>query len=243
MASAPAEIAAMALPASPIPQIFTSGRRATLAGSVGAAPAATKERTVAAGSPAPHERLADERAIEPLRPPAGDGLGGPDAGLGDHQPVVRHELAQPAGTVRIDVERPQVAVVDADQAGVGVERESQLALVVRLHERLEPERQRPLDELAQAACPGAAPRAAAPRPRRRARSSVELARVDDELLGEDRDRHRRADRAQVVDRAAEPVRLAQDRDGGGAAGLVGAGTGDDVLAVGRDAARRTATTA
>ncbi len=50
-ASAPAEIAAIALPASPTPQIFTIGRRATLAGSVGAAPAATKARTVAAGSP------------------------------------------------------------------------------------------------------------------------------------------------------------------------------------------------
>ena len=72
---------------------------------------------------------------------------------------------------------------------------------------------------------------------------VELARVDDELLGEDRDRDRRADRAQVVDRAAEPVRLAQDGDRRGAAGLVGAGAGDDVLVAGGDAPRPTATSA
>ena len=58
----------------------------------------------------------------------------------------------------------------------------------------------------------------------------ELALIDDELLGEDRDRHRGPDRAQVVDRAAEPVRLAQDRDRRRPAGLVRACPGDDVLA-------------
>ena len=49
--------------------------------------------------------------------------------------------------------------------------------------------------------------------------------------------------AQVGDRAAEPVRLAQDGDGRGAAGLVGAGAGDDVVAGRRDRARPTATRA
>ena len=36
--------------------------------------------------------------------------------------------------------------------------------------------------------------------------------LDHELLGQDRDGDRRPDRPQVVERAAEPVRLAQDRD-------------------------------
>ena len=58
--------------------------------------------------------------------------------------------------------------------------------------------------------------------------------LDDELLGQDRDGDRRPHRPQVVDRAAEPVRLAQDRDRRRAAGLVGAGPGDDVVAGGGD---------
>ena len=58
---------------------------------------------------------------------------------------------------------------------------------------------------------------------------VELPGIDDEVLGEDRDGDRGTDRAQVVDRAAEPVRLAQDRDRRGAAGGVRAGAGDDVV--------------
>ena len=66
---------------------------------------------------------------------------------------------------------------------------------------------------------------------------LELAVVDDELLGEDRDRDGRANGAQVVDRAAEPVRLAQDRDRGRPAGLVGAGPGDDVIAASRRSGR------
>ena len=45
---------------------------------------------------------------------------------------------------------------------------------------------------------------------------------------------RGADRAQVVDRTAEPVRLAQDGDRGRATGLVGARPRDDVLVGRRD---------
>ena len=49
-ASAPARTAARAPSGSVTPQIFTNGRRATLAGSSGGRPAATNDRTVAAGS-------------------------------------------------------------------------------------------------------------------------------------------------------------------------------------------------
>ena len=62
--------------------------------------------------------------------------------------------------------------------------------------------------------------------------------VDHEVLGEDRDRDRGPHGAQVVDRATEPVRLAQHGDRGRPTGLVGARPGDDVLAGGRDPAGR-----
>ena len=66
---------------------------------------------------------------------------------------------------------------------------------------------------------------------------LELSRVDDELLGEDRHGHGRPDGPQVVHGAAEPVRLAQDGDRGGAAGRVGACAGHRVV-VRRDRAGR-----
>ena len=64
--------------------------------------------------------------------------------------------------------------------------------------------------------------------------------IDDELLGEDRDADRGADGPEVVDRAAEPVRLAQDRDRDGAAGRVGTGAGHEVVAGCRRSRRPTA---
>src|SRR6185503_19761911 len=115
--------------------------------------------------------------------------------------------------------RPQVAVVDADDAGVRRARPLQLGLVVGLHDRLQPDLQRTVDE------PG--------EPLRRmeygqeqdeVRASGaemrELDVLDDELLGEDRDADGSPNGPQVVDRATEPVRLAQHGDRGGATGLV-----------------------
>ena len=63
-----------------------------------------------------NERLADERTIESQRPPAGDRGRLADSRLGDDQPVVRHQLAKPRCTVHVDLERPQVAVVEPDEA-------------------------------------------------------------------------------------------------------------------------------
>ena len=57
----------------------------------------------------------------------------------------------------------------------------------------------------------------------------QLDRFDDELLGQDRDRDGSPNGPQVVDRAAEPVRLAQHGDRDRAPGLVGPRPGDDVL--------------
>jgi hypothetical protein len=65
---------------------------------------------------------------------------------------------------------------------------------------------------------------------------LELPGVDDELLGEDRDAHRGTHARQFVDRAAEPVGLAEHGDGCGAATDVGVRTGQLVVAIGGDAA-------
>ena len=48
----------------------------------------------------PDQRLADERAVEPERTPAGDGRRLADARLGDDEPVVRDELAEPSPRAR-----------------------------------------------------------------------------------------------------------------------------------------------
>ena len=67
----------------------------------------------------PDQRLADERPIEPERPPASDEPGLTDPRFGDDEPVVRDELAESCRLVDIDLERAQVAVVEPDQTGAG----------------------------------------------------------------------------------------------------------------------------
>ncbi len=154
-----------------------------------------------------------------------------DARFGDDEPVVGHELAQPRGPVDVDLERAQVAVVEPDQPGAAGEGAVELARVVDLDERLEADLERPLDQ----------PREPLGRMEDREQQDEvgagraehrELDLLDHEVLGQDRDGDGGPDRPQVVDRTAEPVRLAQDRDRRRAAGLVGAGARDDVL-VGR----------
>ena len=127
--------------ASVTPQIFTNGRRATLAGSVGlAAGRHERARRPRPGRAARISASPTSARIEPERPPAGDGRGLADARLGDDEAVVGDER-RAAGSARlgVDLERPQVAVVEADEARVGGERGLQLALVVGLDERLQPE--------------------------------------------------------------------------------------------------------
>ena len=59
--------------ASVTPQIFTNGRRATLAGSSGGGAGGDEGAGGGGRVAGSHERLADERAVEPERAPAGDG--------------------------------------------------------------------------------------------------------------------------------------------------------------------------
>ncbi len=183
------------------------------------------------------QRLADERAIDPERAPARDRRRLADARLGDHEPIVGDVLAQPGRPLDVDLERPQVPVVEPDQPRAAGKGALQLALVVDLDEWLEPDLACPLDET------GEPPRRMEDREEQDqigagGAEERELDLLDHEVLGEDRDGDRRADRSQVVDRAAEPVRFAEDRDRRRAAGFVGPGTGDDVLAGDRDPSGR-----
>ena len=69
---------------------------------------------------------------------------------------------------------------------------------------------------------------------------AELPPIDDELLREDGHADRAADDRHVLDRPTERVRLAQHGDRRRTAGLVGAGTRDDVLGFARRWSRPTA---
>ena len=234
IASAPARIAASTPASSVMPQIFTVRRRATSAGSSGGG-AGSDERADARppGSRRPHERLADERAIEAERAPTRRDRGVADARLGDHEAVVgdgsRSRPARSASTSsvrRSRLLRPMTG------------RPSRARARARARRGPPPAARGRASNAASTSRPSrfAGWRTASRRTRSApaARSSVELARLDDEVLGQDRHGDRRADRAQVVDRAAEPVRLAQHRDRRCAARLVRPGPGDDVVVAGGD---------
>ena len=108
----------------------------------------------------------------------------------------------------------------------------ELARVVGLDERLQAEVERRARRAGRAAWPDGGRRAAG-RGRRRPRGGVgSWTASTTNSLARTGHGDRGPDRPQVVDRAAEPVRLAQDRDRRRAAGLVGAGARDDVV-VGR----------
>ena len=242
IASAPARIAARSPSASVTPQIFTNGAPRDV-GRIGRVRDPRRRRS-GRRRPGPRRgrELRRRGRVEPDAHASGDGRGVADAGLGDDEAIVRDERAEADRPFRIDVERPKVAVVQPDDPGVGRERALELFLVVRLDKWLEADLQGTVDEAGEAL--------------RRMEHSKEqdeiragrakmrqLDRLDDELLGEDRDRDRRPDRSEVVDRAAEPVGLAQDGDRRRAARLVGSSPGDDVLVGAGDRARPTGSAA
>ena len=230
MASAPARTAARIPAASVTPQILTNGR-AGVGGEVDGVAAGGDERAGGGGRiGGAHQRLADERGVEPGRPPAGDGRGVADARTrrsARRSPGI--SVPQPHGPLRVHVERPQVAVVDPDRAGRPVASAASISRASCASTSGSRPRSR--------ACAASRARRAggwstassstrsAPAARRRSscRGSTtnSLARTGTETGG--------AHGAQVVDGAAEPVGLAQDGDGGRAAGGVGAGAGDGVV--------------
>ena len=118
--------------------------------------------------------------------------------------VVRDARCEPGERVAVDLEGPQVAGVDADERGAGVDRAARLLLVVHLDERrhaealgaLEQAHERVLlqrgdDEQHQVG----AVRRAPPR----------LVRRDDEVLAQHRDVDGGAHGLEVVEAAVEPA--------------------------------------
>ena len=219
------------------PQILTKGRRADVGRIVGRGPGRDERPSRRRGIRRANESLSDQGTIEPERAPAGDRGGRPDAGFGDDEPVVRDPLAEARCPLDVDVERPKVAVVESDEARPGSDRRIDLARIVGFDERLETDVHRDLDQAGELL-------------RRVEHSEQEdevgagraqdrqLDVLDDEILGEDRHGHRGTHGTQVVDGATEPMRLAQDGDRRGTTGFIGASSGDDVVATGRDPAGR-----
>jgi hypothetical protein len=156
---------------------------------------------------AAHQRLAHQGGVEPERPPAPDRRCVADARLGDDDAVVGDDGSQPIRPLRVDLEGSKVPVVDADQARVGRQRGVQLGLVVRLDQRFEAKLER-LPHEGRQGVGGMEDRQQEDDVGTRGAHHRYLPRVDDEFLGQDRDGNGGADAPQVVDRTAEPVRLA-----------------------------------
>ena len=119
----------------------------------------------------------------------------------------------------VDLEGLEVAGVDADDAGAGVERPLELGLVVHLDQRRHAERLGALDERDERLLleggddeqgEVGAVRAALP----------QLVAGDDEVLAQHRHVDPRADGVEVGQAAAEAARLGEHADDAGAAGLV-----------------------
>ena len=103
----------------------------------------------AAGSGGGHERLADEDGVVAGVGEAA-GVGGvADARLGDLDDAVGDRRGHPRGPVVVDLERHEVALVDADQRGAALQGDLQLRLVVDLDEHVEAELDGELVELDQ----------------------------------------------------------------------------------------------
>ena len=147
---------------------------------------------------------------------------------------------QRLGPVLVDRERAQVPLVDPDQARPGRERPLELGLVVHLHQRGQTERGRPSVKPRQLLVverggdqqDGIGPHEAGI-------DDVELGHG--EVLAQDREVRRRRGPPQVVDRAAEVLRVGQHREARCAAGdvLLGHQIGLEVgieIALGRRAA-------
>ena len=182
---------------------------------------------------APDECLADEDAIEAESPPAGDDIGAADTRLRDDKTIVRDEFTQPAGPLDVHRKRPQVPIVQADEPRGRAERPVQLPHVVDLDKRLQTQVARRRDESREPSC-GVQDREQQDHIRAGRAEQRQLDRIHHKVLGQDRDGDRRPNSAKVVDRPAEPVRLAQHGNGGRAPRFVGAGPRDDVLPGGSD---------
>src|SRR4051812_9438510 len=175
-----------------------------------------------------HEDLSHEHGVHAHLLELLDLVAVRDARLGHDGLASRDVDEQVVGALEVDREVLEVAVVDADQVGVELERQLELLLVVHLHQGVDLER-------AGHAVEGAE-RVGAQRPDHEqdrvgaiGLGLVDLVRVEREVLAQDRQLGDRPGGAQVVERAPEVVPLREHRQRRCAAALVGA---DDLLDLG-----------
>ena len=127
---------------------------------------------------------------------------------------------QAAERVVVDLEGLEVAGVDADQLGAQRDRPLGLGLVVHLDQRRSAPARGPSSCSRRRESSSSAATISSARSAPAARASTQLVAGDDEVLAQHRDVDRGADRAEVVEAAAEAALLGEHADRGGPAGGV-----------------------
>ena len=79
-----------------------------------------------------HQALTDQEGVDAGLPQTGDVGGGENPALADDDTVLRHQRREPLGRRKRRLEGLEVAIVDADEAAVELERALQLGVVVHL---------------------------------------------------------------------------------------------------------------
>jgi len=168
--------------------------------------------------------LGDQALAHQHRIGAGGGVGqqvarAADAGLGDLDDALGDPPGHPAEDPAVHLEGGQVARVDADHGGAGVQGPVEFGLGVHLDQRQQADGDGPLDQRDQRALLQGGHdqqhqvRAVGP-------GLPELVGADHEVLAQHRHLHRTANRGQVGQRTAEPPLLGQHADNLRAAGFV-----------------------
>ena len=220
IASAPAPIAARRPPDSVMPQIFTNGSRSAAAGSSaadGGRPAstiaATRARTADGSEPV---RISSSPTSAPSKPIARQRRRSArlaNARLGDHdrgrpERARRSRSARSGSTASVRRSRLLSPIRRASVASAASSSRSSCASTSGSRPRSRAAVTRRRSRAAGCSAASSSTRSAPA-----ARNLRQLPWVDHELLGQDRDRGRRRTAAQIVERAAEPVRLHEHRDG------------------------------
>ena len=163
-----------------------------------------------------HQRRPDEETVDQRRQ-AIDIVAGADPGFGN-QDAVGSEAGKPLGRRDIHAEVAKITIVDADERGAEAQRAAHLHLVVDLDQRIHAEAARFGDHLTRG-------RVVEERQHHQHRVGSgdarldDLARIDEEILGEDRAVELTAGGGKVVERSTEKFAVAQHAQAVGDPGI------------------------